>query len=187
MLREETIEPGTLGPLRMIVKLPQMKQFKLGGGTALSLSYGHRKSVDLDFFSDEPLDKGTLTPALEDKFRNVVPINDRRKNIYQSSINDVKVDFVSVKDPFMQPTEIIDHIPFVGIKDLIALKLNEIKGRGVKKDFGDVARLLQMYSISELFDFYRQRYSYDDSLLWKDPWCILKMQKTLSNQNAWTK
>ena len=50
-------------------------------------------------------------------------------------IQDVKVDFVSVSDPFLHPIQIIDNIPFADTKDLIALKLNAIKGRGVKKGF----------------------------------------------------
>jgi hypothetical protein len=44
--------------------------------------------------------------------------------------------FVSVKDPFLNPIQVIDNIPFADTKDLIALKLNAVKGRGVKKDFG---------------------------------------------------
>ena len=32
------------------------------------------------------------------------------------------------------------NIPFADTKDLIALKLNAVKGRGVKKDFWDVAK-----------------------------------------------
>ncbi len=65
-----------------------------------------------------------------------------RKNIFQYSLRNVKVDFVAVKDPFLHPIQIIDNIPFADTKDLIALKLNTVKGWGVKNDFGDLARLL---------------------------------------------
>jgi hypothetical protein len=41
------------------------------------------------------------------------------------------------------------------------LKLNAIKGRGVKKDFWDIVKLLEFYSMDELFHFYSERYSYD--------------------------
>jgi hypothetical protein len=164
MLREETVEPTTLGLLRKIVSLPQLEQFRLVGGTALSLLFGHRKSIDLDFFTDKPLEKDILIPALEDAFGNIVQLNDRSKVIYECIIQNVKVDFVSVKDPFLNPVQIIEKIPFASTKDLIALKLNAVKGRGVKKDFWDLAKLLQFYSFNELFQFYHERYSYDDSL-----------------------
>ena len=162
MLREETVEPGTLGLLKQIVALPELKSFRLIGGTALSLLFGHRKSIDLDLFTDQPLKKDILIPALEDAFGRVSSTNDR-KHIYQCVIQNVKVDFVSVKDPFLNPVQIIDSIPFAHTKDLIALKLNAVKGRGVKKDFWDIARLLQEYPFEKLFEFYHDRYSYDDT------------------------
>jgi hypothetical protein len=165
MLREETVEPGTLELLKKIVTLPELKQFRLVGGTAFSLLYGHRKSIDLDFFTDEPLQKEILIPALEVAFGKITPFNPNLKNIYQCIIQNVKVDFVSVDDPFLNPIQLIDNIPFADIKDLIALKLNAVKGRGIKKDFWDVARLLQKYSLSDLFQFYHDRYGYEIDLL----------------------
>ena len=163
MLREETVEPGTLGLLKKIVALPELKQFRLVGGTALSLLFGHRKSIDLDLFTDQPLEKDILIPALEEAFGTITTTNDRSKNIYQCIIQNVKVDFVSVRDPFLNPVQIIEHIPFADTKDLIALKLNAVKGRGVKKDFWDLAKLLEVYSMKDLFQFYHDRYSYDDT------------------------
>ena len=164
MLREETVEPGTLGLLKKIVTLPELQNFRLVGGTALSLLFGHRKSIDLDLFTDQPLEKDILIPALEDAFGEMISTNEKSKVIYQCIIQNVKVDFVSVRDPFLNPVQIIDGIPFADTKDLIALKLNAVKGRGVKKDFWDLAKLLQIYSMDELFQFYHDRYSYDDSL-----------------------
>jgi predicted nucleotidyltransferase component of viral defense system len=163
MLREETVEPSTLGLLKKIVALPEIKPFRLVGGTALSLLLGHRKSIDLDFFTDQPLEKGILIPALEAVFGRIIPTNEISKHIYQCIIQDVKVDFVSVRDPFLNPIRIVDNIPFADIKDLIALKLNAVKGRGVKKDFWDIAKLLETYSFENLFQFYHDRYSYDDT------------------------
>ncbi|AYL97005.1 nucleotidyl transferase AbiEii/AbiGii toxin family protein [Mucilaginibacter celer] len=163
MLREETVEPATLELLKKLVSLPELKQFRLVGGTALSLLYGHRKSIDLDFFSDQPLEKDILIETLQDHFGRILPINDRLKSIYQCEIQNVKVDFVSVKDPFLHPPQIIDGVPIADIKDLIALKLNAVKGRGVKKDFWDIATLLKYYKIENLFQFYHDRYPYDDT------------------------
>jgi len=146
-----------------MVILPELEQFRLVGGTALSLLYGHRKSIDLDFFTDLPLDKETLIQTLEDNFGKIISINERSRTIYQCEIQNVKIDFVSVKDPFLNPIQIIDKIPFADIKDLIALKLNAVKGRGVKKDFWDVAKLLEFYTMADLFKFYNDRYTYDDT------------------------
>lgn len=163
MLRKETVEPGTLELLKNLVALPQLSNFRLVGGTALSLLFGHRKSIDLDFFTDEPFEKEVLIDAIENSIGRVYATNDRFKNILQCTINNIKVDFVSVRDPFLNPPQIIGGIPLADIKDLIALKPNAIKGRGVKKDFWDVAMLLQSYTLENLFQFYHDRYVNDDT------------------------
>jgi len=164
MLREETVEPSTLELLRKLVALPELKQFRLAGGTALSLLFGHRKSIDIDLFTDQPFDNDTLLFVLEDSFGRIIPTNGR-KNILQCIIQNVKVDFLSVRDPFLNPVQIIDKIPFADTKDLIALKLNAIKGRGVKKDFWDIAKLLEIYSLKQLVDCYQDRYQQDDLMM----------------------
>ncbi|HUZ61302.1 MAG TPA: nucleotidyl transferase AbiEii/AbiGii toxin family protein [Hanamia sp.] len=38
------------------MEIPELQDFSLVGGTALSLHYGHRKSVDLDLFSNKPFE-----------------------------------------------------------------------------------------------------------------------------------
>jgi predicted nucleotidyltransferase component of viral defense system len=164
MLREETVEPATLELLKQLVALPALKNFRLVGGTALSLLLGHRKSIDLDFFTDQPLEKQILKEALVNSFNHIETVNDISASIYQCFIQNIKVDFVSVKDSFSKPIQFINEIPFADIEDLVALKLNAVKGRGVKKDFWDIARLLQLYSFEELFQFYNNRYPYDDPI-----------------------
>ncbi|MBC8053258.1 MAG: nucleotidyl transferase AbiEii/AbiGii toxin family protein [Sphingobacteriaceae bacterium] len=159
MLREETVEPGTLELLKKIISIPELSEFRLVGGTALSLLLGHRKSIDLDLFTD----KQYIKEILEDHFFPVSVRESPSKNIMQCNIQQVKVDFVSVRDPFIHPIEYIDHIPLAHIEDICALKLNAIKGRGSKKDFWDVAKLLQIYSLENLLKFYLKRYPYDDT------------------------
>src|SRR5580698_1983439 len=115
MLREETVEPKTLGLLKKMVLLPELKQFRLAGGTALSLLFGHRKSIDLDLFTDQPFEKEIFIPALDDAFGRIIITNDK-KHICQCIIQNVKVDFVSVIDPFLNPVQIINQIPFADTK-----------------------------------------------------------------------
>ncbi len=68
MLHVETVEPHTLSVLENLLKLPALKKFSLVGGTALSLLFGHRKSVDLDLFSAAPFDNDAVIKGLTKKF-----------------------------------------------------------------------------------------------------------------------
>ena len=43
-------------------------------------------------------------------------------------------------------------------KDIAAMKINAIIGRGTRKDFIDLYVLLQHYSLSQIMDFYKRKY-----------------------------
>jgi hypothetical protein len=50
MLQIEAVESDAFS-IMQLMEMPELKDFSLVGDTALSLLYGHRKSVDLDLFS----------------------------------------------------------------------------------------------------------------------------------------
>jgi Nucleotidyl transferase AbiEii toxin, Type IV TA system len=68
MLHYETVEPDTLSVLNNLLELPELQDFALVGGTALSLLYGHRISVDLNLFSSKPFENKVLVRALQSQF-----------------------------------------------------------------------------------------------------------------------
>lgn len=53
MLHTSTTSEELLQILKVLMKIPSLKQFRLVGGTALSLLRGHRISDDIDLFSSE--------------------------------------------------------------------------------------------------------------------------------------
>ena len=65
MLHFETVEPHIFSILKQLMEIPELKEFSLVGGTALSLTYGHRKSVDLDLFSNKPFENAVIIDALK--------------------------------------------------------------------------------------------------------------------------
>lgn len=68
MLQYSTVEPQALDVLRELMRIPELESFFLVGGTALSLRYGHRKSVDLDLFSTIDFSNDHIIPPLEKHF-----------------------------------------------------------------------------------------------------------------------
>ena len=60
MLSIQTIQPDTLELLKRLASQPELSHTRLVGGTALALQYGHRQSIDLDFFGTLPEDKDDL-------------------------------------------------------------------------------------------------------------------------------
>jgi len=68
MLQTQTVEPGTLSLLKRLMAIPELRSFCLVGGTALSLKFGHRKSIDLDLFSPEEFKNSDITGLLKETF-----------------------------------------------------------------------------------------------------------------------
>ena len=49
-------------------------------------------------------------------------------------------------------------VRLAGVKDIAAMKVNAITNRGTRKDFVDMARLLDDYSLEDIFSWYRAKY-----------------------------
>ena len=50
-------------------------------------------------------------------------------------------------------------IRLAGLKDIAAMKLSAVANRGRKKDFIDVARLLDVFSLDQMLSFYKEKFS----------------------------
>ena len=70
----------------------------------------------------------------------------------------IKVDFVNYHYKLLDEPIEIEGIRMVSKKDIAAMKLNAIAGRGSKKDFIDLYYLLDEFSLKEMVDFYSQKY-----------------------------
>ncbi|MEP7196232.1 MAG: nucleotidyl transferase AbiEii/AbiGii toxin family protein [Saprospiraceae bacterium] len=156
MLQRKTIEPGTLELLVELCSLSELNSFVLVGGTSLALQLGHRKSIDLDFFTNHDFSPDDLISLLSQKYSLQV-LQKTNKSLI-CNINHVKVDFIFFAYPFQHPKITQDGIRLLAIEDIAPLKLDAISGRGSKKDFFDLYFLLKLYSLQELLNFYIELY-----------------------------
>ena len=161
MLYKNTVESGTLGTLRRLMQLPELKQFALVGGTNLALRLGHRFSVDLDIFTNEPFDLPEVWDAVRHEFPQVLKLDERGQTLL-ATIDGVKIDLIKHAYPYLFPVEEIDGIRMLSIPDIIPMKLGALARRGSKKDFWDIAYLLDYHSLSEMLDFFKRKYQNDD-------------------------
>ena len=159
MLQTQTVESGTLSILKKLMEMPELQSFHLVGGTALALKYGHRTSIDLDMFSTEQFEHKHVIEALRKTFGDMFcHDSDFSKWGIFCFIDNVKVDLVHYPHPMLHPFELWDTIRIYDDRDLIAMKIQAILGRGKKKDFWDVAELLEYYNLSQMIDFHKAKY-----------------------------
>ncbi|MAF58812.1 MAG: hypothetical protein CMK08_16405 [Ponticaulis sp.] len=126
---------------------PELKDtpsmFTLYGGTALALHYGHRDSVDFDFFSNfdfDPMELKESVPYLQDALLIRTADNtlecrvDRGGPVLVSFFGGRKLQ--KVEQPFSS-TE--NDLAVASPRDVLATKLNTIQKRGSAKDYIDIA------------------------------------------------
>lgn len=152
----ETIDPATLELLKSLQKLAGLDNTRLVGGTALALQLGHRKSVDLDIFGNIALSGEEIRALLSPDHSVQVLKESSNINIYL--IDGVKVDFVNYSYDWLDEKKIEDSIILADVKDIAAMKIAAIIGRGTKKDFIDIYFLLRLYSLTDILELYRTKY-----------------------------
>ena len=79
MLHLKTVEPNTFSVLKQLMTIPELQEFHLVGGTALSLMYGHRMSIDLDLFSTSNFNNDVIKDSLIKHFKESVDIRTATK------------------------------------------------------------------------------------------------------------
>ena len=157
MLQTQTVVHELMELLEKVMSEKLFSDFNLVGGTALSLQIGHRNSIDIDLFGNSEINSDLFIEKLSEF--GEVKVTQSTKNILITKINDVKVDFVNYKYPLLSECLRIENIRMLSTKDIAAMKLNAIAGRGSKKDFIDLYFLLNEFSLEEMVSFYEKKYS----------------------------
>lgn len=158
MLHKETVESTTLELLNSLQAKPYLKGFYLVGGTALALRIGHRKSVDLDLFSNFRFDVIQLLENLSADYSFNLFFS--ANNTIKGSIDNVKVDLLSHRYPLIAEPVVEEGIEMLSTPDIIAMKLNAISGNGQRvKDFIDIYYLLHKFSIEQMIGYYKEKYT----------------------------
>ncbi|MEO8822466.1 MAG: nucleotidyl transferase AbiEii/AbiGii toxin family protein [Ginsengibacter sp.] len=164
MLHLITIDSNTYSLLQEIFTIEIVKNnFALAGGTSLALQIGHRKSIDLDIFSLKPFDVKELEIILTTSTKFSFKYTGSNSRMLFGNINNIKSDFVQEPANLLEPFIVTDGVTYFSVKDIAAMKLHTICGRGKKKDFFDVYALLQLYSKETLLEWFTQKY--DDNQL----------------------
>ena len=148
MLYLSTVESTTLELLKRLQQLPVLSNTRLVGGTALALQLGHRKSIDLDFFGQINVNSQELREALQTL--GMLTVLSDSKNIHIYVLNGVKIDIVNYTYPWIDDVVCKDGIRLASPKDIAAMKITAIEGRGTKKDFVDIYFLLKTYSLNNI-------------------------------------
>jgi hypothetical protein len=134
---------GELGPVA------SERGFYLGGGTALALQVGHRRSVDLDWFTGGTI-PDPLALAQELRSRGI-PLD--APSVDAGTLHGLRPEVIW--QDF--------RCPLAALEDLACMKLSAIAGRGARKDFIDVYALCRAgLSLRAMLDLYSEKFETSD-------------------------
>jgi Nucleotidyl transferase AbiEii toxin, Type IV TA system len=164
----KTVSPLLLSVLKNMMAAKEFYEFRLVGGTGLSLYRGHRESVDIDLFTDAvygSINFDKIDSFLRSNYRYVDTSNNdiigfgKSYFVGESENNSIKIDLFYT-DEFIDAVTLIDAIRLASIEEIIAMKLDVIQRCGRKKDFWDLHELMDEYSIDKMFSLHKKRYPY---------------------------
>lgn len=159
MLRLDSVPESVARLLDRLASHHALKHFALGGGTSLALRSGHHLSVDLVYFTTREFLPQELFDALDLPNSNTLSLS---KYTLTLVFDGVKIDLLRHAYAEVAPIEKFAGHRLISIPDPAAMKLNAIANRGSKKDFYDLAELLDHHSLSEMLGFFSLKYPATD-------------------------
>ena len=113
----------------------------LAGGTGMALQLGHRVSLDLDFFNERDFDSSTLRAELGRRGKLEVQAQD--SNTLHVLFDGVRLSYLRAESPFLFETIPYRKLQVADPRDIAAMKIVAIAGRGSRKDFIDLYTYLE--------------------------------------------
>lgn len=157
MLFKEAVRPSTLELIKRLQDRAYLEGFYLVGGTALSLYYGHRESIDIDLFTNLPFDTEFLMEKLINDFS--FQLNYSANQTLKGSVSNIKVDIINHEYPIIGAPFQENGLSLLSEKDIIAMKINAISISGQRsKDFIDIYYALNYFTMNEIISFYSEKY-----------------------------
>lgn len=169
MLYYNTISPALHNYLLRLMQSNVFCDFYLVGGTALSLQLGHRISIDIDLFTNQPY--GTINlNGVKNELASLFPVVENinslnyRQMVYSLFVGDnvesmIKLDLCYDEQPIF-PIIDIDGIRMASDKEIAAMKMLAIVSGNRSKDFWDIHELTNKYSLESMISWGLQRNPY---------------------------
>ena len=143
----------------------QSRGYYMGGGTALAIYFGHRMSVDFDWFISTKMGDALL---LAQELRNAelaFVTEQTTPGTLHGSIAQVRVTFLEYKYPLLKGPVLWDamNCSLASLEDLACMKLSAIAQRGARKDYCDIYALgTKHIPLKDMLKLYSKKFNIQD-------------------------
>lgn len=153
----ENIRPNVRALVDKLADQDFIGDFYLAGGTAVALFFHHRRSDDLDFFSEKSFREVSLIGNLKKigKFENLKS----EKDTLLGKLAGVKVSFFALPYKLIEPPLKYKNLRVARPLDLALMKILAISDRGTKRDFIDLYLLSRdLKPLDELLVLFQKKF-----------------------------
>lgn len=151
--------------LRAVGPVVTQHGFYLGGGTAIAIYLGHRRSMDFDWFSPASIgDPLALAARLRNDGIRLEVLEVAQRTLH-GAVDGVRMSFLEYPYEHLAPPLAWPAFEcrLASLDDLATMKLSAIAGRGSRKDFVDIFALGTAFRpLPELLGAYQRRYDVAD-------------------------
>jgi hypothetical protein len=138
------------------------ERFYLGGGTAIAILLGHRRSVDFDWFTERALGDALALAERVQRAGVALDMEHVGPGTLEGRVSRVRTAFFEYRYPLLA-----DQVRWpeygcqlASLDDLACMKLSAIAQRGAKKDFIDLYTLATRHRpLPELIAGYTRKYA----------------------------
>ena len=153
----EVISPEVTETARQLAGIEPLRNFYLAGETALALHLGHRRSVDLVFFSAQTFNEERLIAALQN-LPQLSVISKSSQTVYLH-VTSTKVSCMEYSYPMLFPFEQFEGLAVADVRDIACMKISALASRGVRRDFVDLYVTARQYGLAHLLALFKGKYA----------------------------
>ncbi len=161
----EVLDAAQAAVLARMGSVMAREGFYLAGGTAVALHLGHRRSVDLDWFTPSALaDPLQQTGRMRKEGIALTDVETQRGTLH-ARVDGVRVSLIEYLYPLLKEAEPLGATGsrVAALDDLGAMKLAAVAQRGTRRDFVDVHFLATRFRpLGDLLGLYRSKYGVTD-------------------------
>lgn len=162
MTRRPSVVPAGLRTLLdRLAAAGATREFYLAGGTGLALLLNHRRSVDLDFFSNTNRLDCEGRRALDRRLRQVPgwSIVHAKDGTLHGRVGRTRVSFFHYGPPSLRPLIRHGRVRIASLEDIGCMKIAAIIGRGARKDFMDLYAISRRIPLRRLLALGRRKFT----------------------------
>jgi len=152
----QVISEETNRTLHDLNRTSLLKAFYLAGGTGLALHLGHRRSRDLDFFTEEPFDADRAIDRLRD-FKGL-RVLEKGEGTLHANIGETKISFLRYPHALLFARELFHEVKVADPRDIACMKISAIAGRGTRRGFIDLHAVARLHGLSQLVEWFEERF-----------------------------